>query len=63
MLDLLGNAEYLFIAITSRSTLAGTEAPDRLQLMDQIEVNCLLLLNWIFWKRIVYMYKNGFGIK
>ena len=23
----------------------------------------ILILNWIVWNMIVYMYKNGFGIK
>ena len=26
-------------------------------------LNWVLMLNWIVWNRIVYMYKNGFGIK
>ena len=31
--------------------------------MGQIELNCVLMLNWIVWNRTVYMYENGFGIK
>ena len=37
--------------------------PDRVLFMGQQELNCVLMLNWIVWKRIAYMYKNGFGIK
>ena len=36
--------------------------PDRVLSMDQIELNCVLMLNWIIWNRTVYMYKGGFGI-
>ena len=28
-------------------------APDRVQSMGQIELNCILMLNWIVWNRIV----------
>ena len=35
-------------------------APDRVLSMSQIELNCVLMLNWIVWNRTVYMYKNGF---
>ena len=38
-------------------------APDRVLSMDQIELKCVLMLNWIVWNTPVYMYKNGFGIK
>ena len=38
-------------------------APDRVLSMGQIELNSVLMLNWIAWNRIVYMYKNEFGIK
>ena len=27
--------------------------PDRVLSMDQIELNCVLMLNWIFWNRII----------
>ena len=29
--------------------------------MGQIELNCVLWLNWIVWNRTVYIYINGFG--
>ena len=28
--------------------------PDRFLSMDQIELNCVLILNWIVWNRIVF---------
>ena len=31
----------------------GVMAPDRVQSMAQIELNCILMLNWIGWNRIV----------
>ena len=31
----------------------GVVAPDRVLSMDQIELNCVLMLNWIVWNRIV----------
>ena len=30
------------------------EAPDRVLCMDQIELNCVLMLNWIVWNRTVF---------
>ena len=39
------------------------EAPDIVRRMGQIELNCVLILNWILWNRTVRMYENGFGIK
>ena len=44
MLDLLGNAEYPFIAIAPSSILAAT---DRVLSRSQIERKCVLMLNWI----------------
>ena len=34
-------------------------APDRVLSMGQIDLNCVLMLNWIVWNRTVYMYKVG----
>ena len=31
--------------------------------IGQIELNCVLMLNWIVWNRTVYTYKKRFGIK
>ena len=38
----------------------GVLAPDKIPAMGQIELNCVLMLNW---NRTVYSYKNVFGIK
>ena len=42
---------------------AGVVASDRVLSMGQIELNSVLMLNWIVWNRTVYKYKNRFGIK
>ena len=36
-------------------------APDRVLSMGQIELNYVLMQNWIVWNRTVYMYKNQLG--
>ena len=38
--------------------LPGMVAPDRFLSMVQIQLNHVLMLNWIVWNRTVYMYKN-----
>ena len=43
--------------------MPGVVALDRVISMGQIEVNCVLMLNWIVCNRNVYMNKNGFSIK
>ena len=53
----LGNAKCPFIAIALRSTLTGVVIPDRLLSMGQIELNPVLMLNWIVWNRTVYIPK------
>ena len=35
----------------------GVVAPDWILSMGQIELNCVLMQNWIVWNRTVYMYK------
>ena len=35
----------------------GVVAPDRVLSTGQIELSCVLILNWIAWNRTVYMYK------
>ena len=35
----------------------GVVAPDRVLSMDQIERNCVLMLNWIVWNRTVHCIK------
>ena len=41
----------------------GVVAIDRVLSIGQIELNCVLILNWIAWNWTVYMYTNEFGIK
>ena len=53
MLELWGNVEYPFIAIIPRSTLIVV-APDRVLSMGQIELNYVLMLNWIVWNKTVF---------
>ena len=50
----LENVEYPFIAITPRSTLTGVVVPDRVPSIDRIELNCVLMLNWIVLNRTVF---------
>ena len=57
MLELCGMQSTPYIAFAP-----DVVAPDRVLSMGQIELNCVLWLNWIVWNRTVYMYKNGFGI-
>ena len=40
----------------------GVVAPDSVLSMGQIELNYVIMLNWIIWNRTVYIYINGFGI-
>ena len=35
----------------------GLVVPDRVQSMGQIELKCVLMLNWITWKRTVLIFK------
>ena len=39
------------------SLCPGVVAPERVQSIYQIEPNCVLLLNWIFWNRTVTIFK------
>ena len=49
----LRKAEYPFIAIAHRSTLARSNRLDRLPIMSEIEVNWVFVQNWIVWNRTV----------
>ena len=40
-----------------RSLRPGMIAPNRVLFMDQIELNCILMLNWIAWKKTVFPFK------
>ena len=37
--------------------------PERILCVGQIELKCVLKLDWIVWNRTVFMYNNGFSIK
>ena len=47
------NAEHSFIAITPGPLWPGVVAPDGALSMVQIELNCILMLNWIVWIKTV----------
>ena len=51
----LGNAANPFIAIAPGTTLAWSGCSDRVLSMGQIDLNCILMLNWIVWKRSVFI--------
>ena len=51
------------LALLPSLLLPRVVTPDRVLSIDQIELNSVLMLNWIVWNRTVYMYKNGFDIK
>ena len=51
----LENVDYPFIAIAPRSTGLG-----RALSMGQIELNCVLMLNWITWNRTVFHIETVF---
>ena len=53
----LGNVEYPFIAIAPGPQWSGMVAPDRILPIGQIELSCLLMLNWIAWNRTVLTFK------
>ena len=48
----LGNAEYPFITIALWSTLSRNGSTCRVLSMGQIELDCLLMLNWILWNQL-----------
>ena len=40
----------------------GMVAPNKVLSMGQIEVKCVLVLNWIVWNRTVYMYEMDLAL-
>ena len=62
MLELWGMQSTPSLSLLPGPFWPGVVALDRVLSMDQIELNYVLILNWIVWNRTVYMYKNGFGI-
>ena len=63
MLELWGMQSTSSLPLLAGPLWSGVVAPERVLSMGQIELNCLLMLNWIIWNTTVYMYENGFGIK
>ena len=49
----LGNTEYHLLLLLPSPLWPGVVAPDRVLSMDQIELNCELMLYWIVWNRIL----------
>ena len=51
-------AEYPFIAIAPRSIWPGVVTPNRVLSMRKIELNCVLMLNWITWNTTIVIFKQ-----
>ena len=63
MLELWGMQSTPLLPLIPGPLWPRVVAPDRVLSISQIELNSVLMLNWIVWNRTVHMYKNGFGIK
>ena len=63
MLELWGMQSIHLLPSLPGSLWPGVVAPDKVLSMGLIELNCVLIISWIVWNRIVYMYKNGFSTK
>ena len=61
MLELWGMQSTPLLPSLSVPLWLGVVAPDRVLSVDQIELKCVLMLNWTVWNRTVCN-KNGFGI-
>ena len=57
MLELLGMLSPPSLPSLPTSLWHQVVAPDRVLSMDQIEVNCVLMLNWIAWSRTDLKFK------
>ena len=53
MLELWGMQSTLSLPLLPGSLRLGVVAPDRVLFLGQIELNCVLMLNWIVWNRTV----------
>ena len=53
----LGNAEYLIISMAPSQLLPGVLAGNWVPSKGQIELNCVLIQNWITWNRTVLTFK------
>ena len=54
LLELWGMRSTPSLTLPSGLLLAKVVAPDRVLSMDQIELNCVLMLNWIVWNGTVF---------
>ena len=54
MLELWGMWSTLLVPLLTGSLWYGVVAPDRILSMGQIELNSLLMLNWIVWNRTFF---------
>ena len=54
MLELCGMRNSPLLSLLLGPLWLGEVAPDRVPSMDQIELNCVFMLNWIAWKRTVF---------
>ena len=55
MLQIWGMRLTILLPFLPGPLLPSVIAPDRVLSMGQIELNCVLMLNWIAWNRTVYM--------
>ena len=62
MVELWGMQSTPSLPLLSGPLWPRVVVPDSVLSVGQIELNCVLMLNWIVCNRTVYMYKNGFGI-
>ena len=56
MLELWGMQSTPLLPSLPGQLWHGVVAPDRVLHMDQIELNCVLILNWIVWDRTVFTF-------
>ena len=62
MLELWGIQSTILLPSLPGPLWPRVEALDRVLSMGQIELNCVLMLNWITWNRSVYMYKMDLAL-
>ena len=63
MLELWGIRSTYALPSLPGPLWSEVEAPDRVLSMDQIELNCVLMLNWIACNRIVLIFKLRINAK
>ena len=56
MLELWGMGSTPSLPSLTGALWHGLVAPDNVLSMDQIELNCVLMKNWIVWNRTVFVY-------